>query len=173
MFRMDASGDEDYKKVGGGFSRLPAGRYHVEIVEVDESFQKNPDKVPITFEVLAGTNPGYEGKKHTEFFATSERSVDRLKRLALLCELIRPGEVKNVSFSQAIGATLVIEIVPHSYEKDGKTVNTTQLDYGGFWREDDIDVKDVPRGKSSPRQAKGTSRSEEQSRQGGSKWDNI
>lgn len=171
-FRMDASGDESYQKVGGGFTRLPAGRYHVEIVDVDESMSKHQDKVLVTFEVLAGTQPGFNAKKHTEFFSISEQAMDRLKRLAMVCELIKPGEVKEVSFADAIGSTLVIEMVPHSYksEKTGKTVETTQLGFGAFWQEGDAEVKDVPRGISSPRPQRTEDDSE---RGGGSKWDNI
>jgi hypothetical protein len=41
---MDTSGDEDYSKVGAGFKRLPPGRFHCEIIEVDESFQKHAQK---------------------------------------------------------------------------------------------------------------------------------
>lgn len=180
-FQMDASGDESYKSVGGSFVPLPAGRYHAEIVEVDESFQKHSDKVPITFEVIAGTNPGFEGRKHTERFATSEAAMDRLKRLALVVGLLKPGEVKEVSFSQAVGASLVIEMVPHSYksEKTGNMVETTQLGFGTFWPLDDEEVKDVPRGKGSPQPGGtsnaggGASATPSGQEGGGSKWDNL
>ena len=151
--RMDASSDESYEGVGASkFKRLPAGRYHVEIIEVDETLQKEPNKIPITFEVLAGTIPGQNGARHTEFFSISDAAMDRLKRLAMVCDLIAPGESKDVSFNDCLRKRLVIEIVPHSYtsEKTGQKVDTTQLDFGGFWKEDHEAVKDVPRGQGSP-----------------------
>lgn len=145
-FNMDTREDESYDKVGSGFKRLPAGRYHAEIVDVDETFQQS-EKLIMTFEVLNGTIPNQAGQRHTEYFSCSEKAMDRLKRLAMVCDLIRPGEVKDITFNDAKGKTLVIEIVPHSYTNaSGKEVQTTQLDFGGFWKEDHPDVKDVPRG---------------------------
>jgi hypothetical protein len=150
-FQMDTSGDEDYSKVGAGFKRLPPGRFHCEIIEVDESFQKHAQKVVVVFEVLNGTVPDQAGRRHSEFFSISENAMDRLKRLAMVTGLIAPGEQKEVSFNDCVGAALVIEIVPNSYEKDGKKIETTQIDFGGLWAEDHEDVKEVPRGKKSDR----------------------
>lgn len=167
-FQMDASGDADYNKVGAGFQRLPPGRFHVEIIEVDESFQKQADKVVVVFDVLAGTVPDRVGRRHTEFFSTSPGAMDRLKRLAMVCDLIKPGEQRDVSFNDAVGADLVIEIVPHSYEKDGKTIETTQLDFGGMWSTSHEEVREVPKGKKPER--------EQSSDQGGSDadaWQNV
>lgn len=154
-FNMDTREDESYDKVGSGFQRLPAGRYHVEVIEVDETFQKNADKLLVTFEVLNGTIPDCVGKRHTEFFSVTENAMDRLKRLAMVCSLIKPGEAREVSFNNAVGTSLIIEFVPNSYEskKTGKKVETTQLGFGGFWKEDHEEVKEVPRGKRSPQPA--------------------
>lgn len=174
-FKMDASGDESHTKVGSGFTRLPAGRYHTQILEVDESFQKNANKIVISFEVLAGTIPGMEGKRHNEFF--SMNAMDRLKRLAMVCDLIKPGEVKDVSFMDTIGKDLIIDIIPHSYEKDGKTIETTQMDFGGMFKVTDDEVKDVPRGKVWVKPApSGNAPSGDVAQTGpatGSKWDNV
>lgn len=151
-FQMDTSGDPNYDGVGAGFKRLPPGRFHVEIIEVDETFQKQADKVVVMFDVLASTAPDQIGRRHTEFFSTSPGAMDRLKRLAMVCNLIAPGEQKDVSFNDAVGADLVIEIVPHSYEKDGKKIETTQLDFGGMWATGHKDVAKVPKGKKPERE---------------------
>lgn len=179
VFNMDARGDESYDKVGSGFKRLPAGRYHVEVIEVDETFQKNADKLLVTFEVLAGTIPDHVGERHTEFFSVTDNAMDRLKRLAMVCGLIKPGESKEISFEDCIHATLIIEFVPNSYKskKTEKMVETTQLAFGGFWSEDHADVKDVPRGKRSPQPASDQPAAgdgdAEASGGGGTQWDNI
>jgi hypothetical protein len=167
---MDTSEDEGYDKVGAGFKRLPPGRFHVEIIEVDETFQKQPQKVVVDFEVLDGTVPNHAGRRHTEFFSISDSAMDRLKRLAMVTGLIAPGEQKEVSFNDCVGTTLVIEIVPHSYvnEQTGKKINTTQLDFGGMWAEDHPDVKEVPRGKKSNRPPAEGGESD-----GGDAWSNV
>lgn len=180
VFSMDAREDEHYDKVGSSFKRLPAGRYHVEVIDVDESFQKNADKLFVTFEVLAGTIPDHVGERHTEFFSVTEQAMDRLKRLAMVCGLIKPGEAKDISFEDCIHASLIIEFVPNSYvsEKTGKKVETTQLAFGGFWTEDHDDVKEVPRGKRSPQptadqSADQPAATEAEAGSGTSQWDNI
>lgn len=146
---LDARSDDSYESIGG-FTKLPAGRYHVEIVEVDESQEKH-DKILVTFEVLAGTIPDCAGKRHTEFFGLTEAAIDRLKRLAMVCDLIKPGEEKDVSFEDAVGQDLIVEFVLNEYmsKKTGEEVKTTQMGYGGFWKTDNSEVKEVPRGKLS------------------------
>lgn len=176
VFNMDAREDESYDKVGSGFKRLPAGRYHVEVIEVDETFQKNADKILVTFEVLAGTIPDHVGERHTEFFSVTENAMDRLKRLAMVCGLIKPGESKDISFEDCIHASLIIEFVPNSYKskKTEKMVETTQLAFGGFWTEGHPDVKEVPRGKRSPQPAgEQPAAAEAEASGGASQWDDI
>ena len=170
-FQMDTSSDESYEEVGAGYKKLPPGRFHVEVVEVDETFQKQPQKVLVTFEVLNGTAPDQKGRRHTEYFSISPNAMDRLKRLAMVCKLIGPGEQKEVSFNDALGADLIIEVVPHSYEdKNKKMVDTTQMDFGGMWAVDHEDVKQVPRGKVGDRPAEEDTGSSDG---GGDKWSDV
>lgn len=169
---LDARSDDSYEDIGG-FKRLPAGRYHVEIVEVDESLEKQ-EKILVTFEVLAGTIPDCSGKRHTEFFGLTENAIDRLKRLAMVCGLIEPGEEKDVSFEDAIGQDLIVEFVPNEYvsEKTGKEVKTTQMGYGGFWKTDNSEVKEVPRSKKS--EGSDQEAGDESAGDGGDGgWDNV
>lgn len=171
---FDARGDDSYESIGG-FIKLPAGRYHVEIVEVDESQEKH-DKILVTFEVLAGTIPDYAGKRHTEFFGLTEAAIDRLKRLAMVCGLIDPGEEKDVSFEDAVGQDLIVEFVPNDYvnERTGKEVKTTQMGYGGFWKTDNSEVKEVPRGKVSEGNDDAASGDDgDDGKSDGGGWDNV
>lgn len=171
---FDARGDDSYESIGG-FTKLPAGRYHVEIVEVDES-QEKQEKILVTFEVLAGTIPDCAGKRHTEFFGLTEAAIDRLKRLAMVCGLIDPGEEKDVSFEDAVGQDLIVEFVPNDYisKKTGEEVKTTQMGYGGFWKTDNSEVKEVPRGKLSEGGDDGAASGDEgEDKSGGGGWDNV
>ena len=123
----------------GGNRPLP-GRYHVIIQDVDETFQKDAKSIIVDFEVLAGTTPGQEGRRHREYFSVSEKAMPRLIRLAMVTQLIGPNEMREVAFSQARSRQLIIELGEDEYQ--GK--KRTKMSFAGMWEIGHADVKDVP-----------------------------
>lgn len=123
-------------------NRPKPGSYHVEVLAVDDTFEKF-DKIIVDFKVLNGTVPGQKGKVQTEFFATTEKALPRLKMFAMAVGLLQPGERKEVEFADALGALLVIT-VDEKVGQDGKSYVNTVWD--GFWSLDNPAVVDVPRG---------------------------
>lgn len=123
-----------------GFDRPLPGRYHVAITDVDESLEKF-DKVIVDFEILAGTTPGQEGKRQTEFYACTEKAAPRLLRLALITGVIEGGQNKDVAFSPAIGQELVIELETQKSKTDGKEY--TNVSFLGMWSCNNPEVADV------------------------------
>jgi hypothetical protein len=59
MLQMSEVFDFDNTKIQSeddirGYDRVPAGRYHVEVFEIDDTYEKS-DKVIVDFRILAGT----------------------------------------------------------------------------------------------------------------------
>jgi len=135
---LDASGVESPDQLGQQ-GPLP-GRYHVVEKSYDESF-KDSDAIVAEYEVLAGTTPGQAGKIQKEFWPVSSKSLDRLKRLAMITGRLKPGERKSLTFADGRFCHLVIEVDTDEYQ--GKKRN--KITYMGFWACDHADVKDVPK----------------------------
>lgn len=138
---LDASGfaDEDDAHVS---NRPKPGNYHVEVVEVDDTFEK-VDKVVVEFKVLAGTVPGQEGLQCREYFAVTEKALPRLMMFALAVGVLKPGEKKDVDFTEAVGGQFIVALSENT-GKDGKSyINVT---YDGMWSLLNPAVADVPRG---------------------------
>lgn len=143
---LDVQDVQSEKDFGGQFNQPKPGRYHVIVKEVDESYQTYQNKVVIEFEVKAGTVPGQEGRTLREFFATSEKALPRLKRLAIILGLLKGGQKKEVNFVDGIGRQLVIDVEEHQYDdREGKKVDTVRVGFFGTYKPDDADVKDVPK----------------------------
>lgn len=151
-FDGDAKGEDDFQ---AGPARPKPGKYHAFINYVNEDGisddpevreqSKSAGKVVVGFQVLAGTIPGQEGTEIREYFSTSEKAIPRLKKLAYVTGLLSSGDKgKSISFSEARGAHLIIEVESHSYEKDGSTRESVQVGFYGFWSIGHRDVKDVP-----------------------------
>jgi hypothetical protein len=167
-------GAEDVKSEDdiAGNARPVPGRYHAVVkdvkfqiktpekvieVEEDEPFEK----VVVTFEALKGTVPGQENRELPEYFATSERAIERLRRLAIVLELLKPGEKeKQIRFSEAVGRQLVIEVEDNEYEKAGKTIKSVRVAYLGFWSVGNKEVADVPKDENALKLASGGGRQE-------------
>jgi hypothetical protein len=159
MVALGAKHVESEDDIQGNARPLP-GRYHVVVKDVNETFEKF-DKVIIEFEVLAGTTPGQEGRVVTEFFATSEKALSRLQRLAIVLGLLKPGEEeKEIEFSDAISTQLVIEVEENQYEKDGKTIKTVRVAYLGMWSLNNKAVGDVPKDGEAAKLAEGNGKKE-------------
>lgn len=128
-------------------SFVAPGRYHVQIQNADDSFTKYPNSVVVTFELLNGTVPGQDGKKHTEFFSTSEKALERLQCFAIAAGLVTPGEGREINFAtDAPSKQLVIELEENQYEKkDGSKGTGRRITYKGMWSVGHKDVADVPK----------------------------
>lgn len=129
-----------------GLRWLLAGRYHVIVQAVDDSFAKY-DKIIVTFQALAGTTPNQVGHTIREYFAVSDKAMDRLKRFAMATGLLLPREAKKrVDFRQAEGRQLVIEVEDHEYNDDaGNAKKGTRIGYLGMWSVGNPAVADVPK----------------------------
>ena len=117
------------------------GMYHVLIAEVNDTFDKF-DKVIVEFIILAGTVPGQEGLKLTEFFATTEKAMPRLVTLAIATGLLQPGERREVEFTDAIDREIIIK-VDERKGQDGKVY--TNITWDGMWSLNHPTVAEVPR----------------------------
>lgn len=138
---LSAKGAKSESDVAAG-GKPVKGRYLAMVKAVDETMEKK-DQVNVDFEVLAGNVPDQRGKILTEYFSVSEKALPRLTRLALCTGLLQPDEVKDVSFMAAIGRVLFIEVEDHKYDKDGKTVETVRVSFGGMWSVGNPDVADL------------------------------
>lgn len=137
--------EEDLRVLGP----LP-GRYHVMVKDVDETEALSKwESIVMTFEILAGTIPGQEGKTLREFFSVKETAAKRLNLLAMVTGLLSLGEKREVRFSEARGRQLIIEIEEQEYQ--GK--KRARVPWAGLWRLDHPDVKDVPRDAAMTRMA--------------------
>jgi hypothetical protein len=137
----DIGSEDDLK----GQNAPLAGRYHVVVHEIDDTFERY-DKLIVTFKVLAGTTPEQEGKTHREFFSMSEKAMVRVKKLCLVTGVIKPGVKAEVDFRDLIGRQLVIELVDHEYEdRDGNKKETVQIAFLGMWSLSHADASDVPK----------------------------
>jgi hypothetical protein len=137
--RLDASAGKSIDDFGS--AAVAPGLYHVMVKNVDESMTKYPSKIVAEFEVLSGTTSGQEHKTHTEWFSVAtDGAMRRVLRLALALGLLRPGEEKDVSFGDAIGKQIIIEIEQQEYE--GKKY--LRIAFMGMWPIDHPDVRHVP-----------------------------
>lgn len=133
---------------GEGMSPKP-GRYHVVVLDVVECEDKFPDKIIITFMVLAGTSADQKYLVVREFFATSKKAIPRLQRLALSVGLIRPNAPKQeVHFKNAVGRDLVIEVETNKWKDktSGEEKTSMRVAFLGFWSTGNPEVSDVPKG---------------------------
>lgn len=139
--RKDVKSEDD---LGGSFDYPLPGRYHVVIDDVDESFEKH-DSVLVDFRVLAGNKQDQEGKNFREYFSTKTKALDRLSRFAICVGLLKPGQEADVSFVDAIGKQLIVEVEENEYEKDGEKKKNIRISYAGMWSLGNPKVANVPR----------------------------
>lgn len=153
----------------GGRARPAPGRYHaiISLAEEKESKRKGTPGLEVEFEVVCdGMGPdkkktaGQAGKKIPLFLSyisdkgddATQTCIDRVTRLALCCGVLRPGENKEVDWSEAIGRELVVEIEEQQYddEKSGTVKKGTAVAFAGFWSLANKAVADVPKDATSP-----------------------
>jgi len=139
---LSAKGVKSESEVAGG-QKPVKGRYLAMVKAVDETMEKK-DQINVDFEVLAGNVPDQRGRILTEYFAVSDKALPRLTRLALCTGILKPDEDKDVTFADALGRVLFIEVEEHSYKnKDGEMVNTVRVSFGGMWSVSNPDVADL------------------------------
>ncbi len=136
---LDASDVSNEADARNDKTPLP-GKYHVVIREVDDSYEK-VDKIIVRMEVGAGTTPKQEGLVHTEFFPVTANALPRLKLLAIVTGLLKPGQVSNVDFNQAVDRFLVIVLEESADKNTGKLY--TNITWDGMYSVDHADVLKV------------------------------
>ncbi len=139
----DATGVKTHTEITGTGEPLPGG-YHVVVQEVDESMVK-VQGVVVEFAVQKGTVPGQEGKIHREVFWTNNKNFrDRMIRLALVLDLVRPGEKRDVRFADGVGRHCKIQVEETTSKKDGKTYRNIG-DWGmAIWKMSDKEAEAIP-----------------------------
>lgn len=143
MVELGTTGIDDENGVGGSYP--DAGRYHVIINDVDESFEES-NSIIVEFRVLAGTVPNQTKKTLKEYFSVSDKALPRLMRLGLASGFIPPNDPpKERNFEEAISRQLVVEIEDHTYEKNGETKKTRRISWMGMWSTPNPEVADVPK----------------------------
>lgn len=139
QMQLNATKTDSIDDLDSGGYPLP-GKYHVVLENVEEKEKS----IVCKFVVLAGTTPGQEDKKITEFFPTSENAQPRLIRLAMSLGLLKPGEEKDVDFQKGVGGFLIVEAAENEYEKDGQKKKNVRVPWMGMWPLGHKDVGDVP-----------------------------
>lgn len=133
-----------------GKNRPKPGTYLAVVKHVDDTFEKNPDKLVVEFEIISGTVPGQAGKTHSEWYSTEAKHIVRITRLAMCCGILQPGEERDVDLQLLKGKALVICIEEHAYkDKLGNDKTGSQITYHGMWPIDHAEVKDVPKDKEA------------------------
>ena len=113
------------------------GKYHVQVVKVDEDGGQKGEMV-VEYEVLAGTTPGQEGLVHRDYFAKSIKAMGRIHQLAMACRMITAQQIKDLKekgqsptydfVNDAMNAHLHVELFDDEY--NGKT--RTKCGFGIF-----------------------------------------
>lgn len=153
----NARSEDDFS----GRQRPVPGRYHAVVNYAEEkgSKKKGTPGLEIEFQVLAGTPAGQAGKTIPLFLSyiggddsKTKTCLDRVTRLALCVGVLKPGQVAEPDWSEAVGRELVIEVEEQDYtdEKTGQNRAGSQVAFMGFWSLGNAAVADVPRDQDSP-----------------------
>lgn len=147
----------------GGTLDAP-GTYHVVINEVLEGQTKKGKAIEgltVTFEVLAGTEKGKEGKSHTESFflptmqdkeTSAAMKLRKITAMAVAGNVLAPeqlGTEAEIPFDSMVGSQMVVKF-DHQMEMDGEGNYTVpsryiQVAYSDLFHVDDPAVKAVPK----------------------------
>jgi hypothetical protein len=149
-----------------GTPRTKPGRYHVAVLNAEEtaSKKKGSPGIEIEFQVL------YEGigpdKKPTiaqknstirSFINLTGSDAEKTKTclrnaalLAVACGIMYPGERKEPDWSEAIGRELIIEVKASKYESNGQEIQGSEVSMFGYWTLGNEQVADVPKDTTTP-----------------------
>lgn len=140
--KFSTKGVKSADDIGSGF--VQPGFYHVIVTDVDEPIDTEKPII-VDFQVLKGTMPGQEKLGVRNWFPTSQKALPNLQRFALVTGLIKPDEEREVSFKDAIGKHLVIEVIENEYtDKDGVTKKNAKIKWAGYYPIGHPDVANVP-----------------------------
>ena len=151
-FELDNTGVQSEDDIRGNQFPVP-GTYHLQIHDVDaETPEGGNPYLAVGLTVLAGLcddpNAGDQrGRQFTERFFLTEKSMQRLKRFALVTGLQRPGERGSVQFANAVGRTFI------GKTKEETTTNGNQvckLEYMDFWSVNNPEVAGIPKAQVGP-----------------------
>lgn len=126
------SEDYDPQNIDKGYQAPEPGRYHVQVVNVDDdavSKSGSPQMV-VDYLILSGTTPGMAGREYRDFFSKSHTAVNRVLLFALATKVTSMAELEAhkaaktnpvLDFSKAVGRNLCIELDTEEYpEGSGK-----------------------------------------------------
>lgn len=120
----------------------PVGKYHVTTIEVVEENDKG--NMDLTFEVLAGTIKGMEGRTHRTTFFMTTKMARWFHRLAIvgglitqkqLDEMKAKGETASYDFTKLKGRQFMVEVTKDKSE-DG-TKEYSRIQPWHIWSPDD------------------------------------
>ena len=167
MVMLNAQTAKSEDDFSGNARPLP-GRYHVAVNAAEEkgSKKKGTPGLEMEFQVICdGLSPdgktrtgGQSGRTIPLFLsyiggddAKTETCLSRVTRLAICCGVLRPGEAKEVDWSEAVGRELVIEVESQEYEDQAGTKKSgSQVSFMGFWSLGNKEVANVPKDATTP-----------------------
>jgi hypothetical protein len=157
-FDFDCSSYKKEEDFTAGSGPIPDGKYHVVVESVEKDHSGNNPALKFTFGILAGTTPGQVGRKVHERLFLTEKAKARVmifaNRLGLIgkADVGQPNVRKN--WGDARNKQVIIEVATREYDKkDGSKGKASNVTFGGIWRLDDAEVKDVPRSGAAARAA--------------------
>lgn len=135
---MRFTAHDDPRQQGLGGSYPEPGRYHVTVLEVDDSYSAGRGTtVPVEMAVCAGDVDGQQDKRTKHFFylppnQPEQWAQDRFARFLWACGLLKPGETKNVDLKDAEGCHLLVRLEEERYtNRDGQEKTSLKIADGG------------------------------------------
>jgi hypothetical protein len=131
------------------FKQVAPGWYQVEVSKFDEDYSDRAACVDL--EIINGTHKDSIGLNHRHFFAKSQKSMKYLLAFAAACGLTTEEKILeakkqkkeiDIDFNMSEGRTLIVRIQEEA-DEDGK--ERSRIKFDDFFREDDPQVKDVPK----------------------------
>lgn len=123
---LEVGFDENYDPAN--FDKPAAGKYHVQIVRVEEEGGSRGEMI-VDYEILAGTTADQEGKVHRDYYTKTVKAMSRIHQLAMACGMVTADELREMKKSgkspvydfegAAINKQIFVELFDDEYE--GKT----------------------------------------------------
>lgn len=152
---FDATKIDGYDSVSDGASTpIAPGRYHVRIIDVDDSRMtpsgKLVNRTAVNFAILAGTVPTEVGKVlNQSFWYDNDTGApsQALIRLVMAGGLLQPGQQREIALETEL-VNLEFVIGTDQWQKDGKTRWGIANRGCDIWSLDHPEVASVPRHQS-------------------------
>jgi hypothetical protein len=153
-FELDLEGLDEGNLEGRG--RVAPGKYHVEVLDVNEDHDSRTPCLVFKLGVLAGTVEGVAGGTMYERLYLSEKARTRVALFARRLGLIGPsdfGQRKTINWADAISRQAVVEVVEEEFtKKDGTKSKSSKLAFAGIFDVNDPRVADVPKDQGALKQ---------------------